>query len=261
MSHLATCDLTDHDHDDPAGHDGGRAGHARAHDGPDHTGRSPASDARTEPADDEHHGHGHSHGLVDPSITRSRRGLRAVGISLAVLAATAAAQVVVFAATGSLALLADVIHNAGDALTAIPLAVAFVLRSRVAERRAGYVVVAAILLSALVAGGEAVHRLIDPRDVEHLAALAGAGLVGFVGNEIAARVRLRAGRRLDSAALVADGQHARADGYVSLSVIGSAAAVAVGVPVADPLIGLAMSAVILRITWRSWATVRAARRD
>jgi cation diffusion facilitator family transporter len=139
--------------------------------------------------------------------------------------------------------------------------VAFVLRSRVAERRAGYVVVAAILLSALVAGGEAVHRLIDPRDVEHLAALAGAGLVGFVGNEIAARVRLRAGRRLDSAALVADGQHARADGYVSLSVIGSAAAVAVGVPVADPLIGLAMSAVILRITWRSWATVRAARRD
>ncbi len=264
MSHLTTCDPTDHDHDHD--HDGvGPHGHGRhdldhSDDGQGRPGRA-HDHAAHDHAADEHHGHGHSHGLVDPSITRSRRGLRAVGISLAVLAATAAAQVVVFALSGSLALLADVIHNAGDALTAVPLAVAFVLCSRVAERRAGYFVVGAILLSALVAGAEAVHRLIDPREVEHLAALAGAGVIGFVGNEIAARVRLRAGRRLGSAALVADGQHARADGYVSLSVIASAGALALGLPIVDPLIGLAMSVVILRITWRSWATVRAARQD
>lgn len=206
-------------------------------------------------------GHGHSHGLVDHSITRSRDGLRAVGISLGVLLVTAVAQVAIFALTGSLALLADVIHNAGDALTAIPLAIAFLLRSRVAERRAGYVVVVVILISALVAAGESIDRLLHPRDLSHLWALAGAGAIGFLGNEIAARVRTRAGRRLASAALIADGQHARADGYVSLSVIASAAVVALGVPIVDPLIGLAMSAVILRITWQSWVTVRAVQPD
>jgi divalent metal cation (Fe/Co/Zn/Cd) transporter len=139
------------------------------------------------------------------------------------------------------------------------LAIAFLLRSRVAEKRAGYFVVAAIFISAMVAAGEAVTRLVNPQDLTHLWALAGAGAIGFVGNEIAAQIRTRAGRRLQSAALVADGQHARADGYVSLSVIASAAVVAIGLPIVDPLIGLAMTAVILRITWVSWSTVRNAK--
>jgi len=203
-----------------------------------------------------HHGHGHSHGLVDPSIKRSREGLRAVGWSLLVLGLTAVAQTIVFVVSGSVALLADLIHNFGDAATAVPLAIAFALRSPRAERWAGRAVVLAIFASACVAGYEAVLRLIDPREPEHLAALAAAGVVGFVGNWIAAIVRSRAGRRLDSPALVADGDHARADAYVSLAVVASAAVVALGLDIADPLIGLAITVVIMRITWHSWQTVR-----
>lgn len=202
------------------------------------------------------HGHGHSHGLVHDSIKRSREGLRAVGLALLILGLTAVAQAVVFAVSGSVALLADLIHNTGDAATAIPLAIAFALRSARAERVAGLAVVAAIFVSACVAGYEAVARLVDPRDVEHVGALAAAGVVGFAGNWIAAQIRTRAGHRLDSAALVADGAHARADAYVSLAVVGSAAAVALGLRVADPLIGLAITVVILRITRDSWRTVR-----
>ena len=200
--------------------------------------------------------HGHSHGLVDRSITRSREGLRAVGLALLVLGLTALAQTLVFAASGSVALLADLIHNFGDAATAIPLAIAFTLRSAPAERLAGLAVVLAIFASACVAGYEAVARLIEPRDVEHVGALAAAGALGFAGNWVAASIRTRAGRRLDSAALVADGAHARADAYVSLAVAASAAAVAIGFDVVDPLIGLAITVVILRITWASWQTVR-----
>ncbi len=203
----------------------------------------------------DHGGHGHSHGLVDPSATRSRAGLRAVALSLAILAATALAQVAIYVATGSVALLADLIHNAGDALTAVPLGLAFLLRSPVAERRAGLFVVAAILVSALVAGVEAVLRILDPQDISHLGALAAAGVVGFAGNELAAQVRLRAGHRLDSPALVADGYHARTDGLVSLAVVASALVVWIGVPIADPLIGLAISAVILSIARQSWRTI------
>jgi cation diffusion facilitator family transporter len=173
-----------------------------------------------------------------------------------VLAATAAAQAVIFAASGSVALLADLIHNFGDAATAIPLGIAFALRSARAERVAGLGVVIAIFVSACVAGYEAVVRIIDPRDVEHLGALAAAGALGFAGNWIAAIVRSRAGRRLDSAALIADGAHARADAYVSLAVVASAAAVYAGLDIADPLIGLAITVVILRITRESWHTVR-----
>jgi len=202
------------------------------------------------------HAHGHSHGLVDHSIRRSRAGLRAVALALGVLALTAALQAVVFAASGSVALLADLIHNAGDAATAIPLGIAFALRSARAERWAGLAVVLAIFVSACVAGYEAVHRLIEPAEVERLGALAAAGAIGFAGNWLAARIRTRAGRRLDSAALVADGAHARADAYVSLAVVATAAAVAAGVEIADPLIGLAITVVILRITWQSWRTVR-----
>jgi cation diffusion facilitator family transporter len=202
------------------------------------------------------HAHGHSHGLVDRSITRSRAGVRAVAISLAVLLATAVAQAVVFVATGSVALLADLIHNFGDALTAIPLSIAFLLRSFVAERRAGYFVVAAILISACVAAVEAVTRLIHPQALDHLGVLAAAGVLGFAGNEIAAQVRLRAGRRLTSPALIADGYHARTDGFVSLAVVASAAVVALGFELGDPIIGLIITLVILRITWQSWQTVR-----
>ncbi len=200
--------------------------------------------------------HGHSHGLVHDSIKRSREGIRAVSLSLAVLGLAAIAQTVVFIASGSIALLADLIHNYGDALTALPLAIAFAVRSQVAERRAGLAVVAAIFISACVAGVEAVRRLIHPSAPSHLAILALAGAIGYAGNFIAARIRLGAGRRLDSAALIADGQHARADAYVSLAVIASAIVVTLGAPSGDPLIGLGITLVILRITWRSWQTVR-----
>jgi cation diffusion facilitator family transporter len=201
-------------------------------------------------------GQSHSHGLVHPSIKRSREGVRAVLIALAVLASAAAVQAVVLVASGSIALLADLIHNIGDALTAVPLAIAFLLRSERAEQLAGLAVVAAIFVSAVVAGVEAVNRLVSPHTPSHLPALALAGVVGVAGNALAAIVRSRAGRRLDSPALIADGAHARADAYVSLGVVASAAVVAVGAPVGDPLIGLAITLVILRITWQSWRTVR-----
>jgi cation diffusion facilitator family transporter len=204
----------------------------------------------------QHGTHGHSHGLVDASIRRSRAGIRAVLLALLVLGLTAAAQAIVFVASGSIALLADLIHNIGDAATAIPLGIAFLLRSERAERWAGLAVVAAIFASACVAGYEAIDRLLNPQDVHQLGALAAAGALGFAGNWIAALIRTRAGRRLDSPVLIADGAHARADAYVSLAVIASAVVVAIGVPVADPLIGLAITVVILRITWDSWRTVR-----
>jgi cation diffusion facilitator family transporter len=202
------------------------------------------------------HGHGHTHGLVDRSILRSRAGVRAVAISLGVLAATALAQTVVFVASGSVALLADLIHNAGDALTALPLGAAFLLRSARAETRAGYFVVLAIFVSACIALYETIDRLVHPQELTHLWILAAAGAIGFAGNEIAGQVRLRAGRRLGSSPLIADGKHARIDGFVSLGVVLSAALVGLGLERADPLVGLAITLVILRITWDSWRTIR-----
>jgi cation diffusion facilitator family transporter len=203
-----------------------------------------------------HEDHGHSHGLIHESIKRSRAGIHAVSLSLAVLGLAAMAQTAVFLASGSIALLADLIHNFGDALTAVPLGIAFALRSQLAERRAGLAVVAAIFASACVAGIEAVQRLLHPAAPTHLVALALAGAIGYAGNFLAARIRLNAGRRLDSAALIADGHHARADAYVSLAVIASAIVVALGAPIADPIIGLGITLVILRITWQSWETIR-----
>jgi cation diffusion facilitator family transporter len=194
--------------------------------------------------------------LVDESIKRSRDGIRAVSLSLAVLGVAAVAQTAVFVASGSIALLADLIHNFGDAFTAFPLGVAFALRSAAAERRAGLFVVATIFLSACVAGVEAVMRIVHQSAPTHLPILALAGAIGYGGNFLAARIRTDAGKRLDSAALIADGEHARADAYVSLAVIGSAVVVALGLAIADPLIGLLICVVILRITWRSWVTVR-----
>jgi Co/Zn/Cd efflux system component len=202
------------------------------------------------------HAHGHSHGLIDESIKRSREGVRAVVLALTILGVTAAVQAVVFAFSGSLALLADLIHNGGDALTAVPLGIAFALRSLRAERLAGLAVVATIFISACVAGYESIMRLIHPSTPGHLLVLALAGVVGFAGNWLAALVRSRAGHRLDSPALIADGDHARVDAYVSLAVIASALAIAAGTPILDPIIGLGMTVVILRITRESWRTVR-----
>ncbi len=203
-----------------------------------------------------HDGHGHSHGLVDPSITRSREGVKAVSASLAVLLVAALVQTAIYILSGSVALLADLIHNFGDASTAIPLGVAFVRRSARGEWVAGLFVVATIFVSACVALWQSIDRLIHPEHLSHLWALAAAGMVGFAGNELAAQLRLRAGRRLDSPALIADGNHARVDGFVSLGVIASAAVVGLGVPRADPIIGLVITLVILKITWDSWRTVR-----
>jgi len=177
-------------------------------------------------------------------------------VSLGVLGATAAIQAAIYVATGSVALLADLIHNFGDALTAVPLGIAFLLRSTKAERYAGLAVVLAIFISACVAGVFAIEKIISPQAPTHLLALGIAGAVGFLGNEVAAQVRLRAGRRLNSAALVADGYHARTDGFVSLGVMLSAALVALGLPLADPIIAIVITGVILRITWQSWLTVR-----
>lgn len=230
--------------------------HEHHHHGPHRHTRLPFQSV--EQTEHEHeHEHGHTHGRVDRSIVRSHAGVKAVSISLAILGVTAALQAVVFVMSGSVALLADLIHNGGDALTAIPLAIAFLARSERGERWAGYAVVFAIFVSASVAAVESVLRLIHPQHLDYLGALAAAGVIGFVGNELAARVRLRAGERLDSPALVADGHHARVDGFVSLGVVASAGVVAVGVKVADPLIGLAITALILRITWQAWKTVHA----
>ena len=211
--------------------------------------------------DHDHGGHGHSHGLVDRSIIRSREGLKAVSISLAVLAIAAGIQVAIFTLSGSVALLADLIHNFGDALTAVPLGIAFFLRSILGEKFAGLAVVLAIFVSACVALYETVLRFIHPQHLTHLWVLAMAGVVGFVGNEIAAQVRLHAGKRLASAAMTADGNHARIDGFVSLGVVASAIVVALGAQIADPIIGLAITLVILKITWDSWNTVRKATID
>jgi len=213
--------------------------------------------ARVEhPQDDEHaHEHGHSHGLVDRSIIRSRAGLKAVSIGLGILGLAASAQIAVFALSGSVALLADLIHNFGDALTAVPLGIAFFLRSYRGEKIAGLAVVFAIFVSACVAFYETILRFIHPQHLTHLWALAAAGLIGFAGNEIAAQVRLAAGKRLSSPALVADGNHARIDGFVSLGVVASAVLLAAGAPVADPIIGLLITLVIVKITWDSWRTV------
>ncbi|HET8893990.1 MAG TPA: cation diffusion facilitator family transporter [Gaiellaceae bacterium] len=203
------------------------------------------------------HDHGHSHGLVDPSIVRSRAGVRAVSASLSILGVAAGIQLAIFVLSNSVALLADLIHNFGDALTAVPLGIAFLLRSARGERLAGLAVVLAIFVSACVALYETIARLVHPQHLSHLWVLAAAGAIGFVGNELAAQVRLRAGERLASPALVADGKHARIDGFVSLGVVLSAVVVSLGFRVGDPIVGLAITLVILKITWDSWWIVRA----
>ncbi|MBR8640387.1 cation transporter [Streptomyces tuirus] len=219
------------------------------------------------------HRHGHRHGLrhrmshlltphshesadkVDSALESSARGMRALWVSLAVLGVTALAQAVVVVASGSVALLGDTVHNAADALTAVPLGIAFVLGRRAATRRftygygraedlAGLAIVLTIAASAAFAGWTAVDRLLEPRPVEHVPAVAVAALVGFAGNEWVARYRIRVGRAIGSAALVADGLHARTDGYTSLAVLLGAGGSALGLQLADPIVGLAITAAI-----------------
>ena len=203
----------------------------------------------------------HSHDAadrVDAAMESSKQGIRALWISLLVLGATAAAQALVVAWSGSVALLGDTLHNLADALTGVPLGVAFLLGRRAANRRytygygraedlAGVAIVLTIAGSAAFAGWQAVQRLLDPRDVDHLGYVAAAGLVGFVGNELVARYRIVVGRRIGSAALVADGLHARTDGYTSLAVLLGAGGAALGWQWADPVVGLAITVAILLV--------------
>ncbi|MEV8553499.1 cation diffusion facilitator family transporter [Streptomyces glaucescens] len=200
----------------------------------------------------------HSHDTadkVDSALESSARGMRALWVSLAALGATALAQAVVVAVSGSVALLGDTVHNAADALTAVPLGIAFVLGRRAANRRftygygraedlAGIVIVLTIAASAAFAGWTAVERLLDPRPVTHVPAVATAALAGFVGNEWVARYRIRVGRQIGSAALVADGLHARTDGFTSLAVLLGAGGSALGWHAADPVVGLAITVAI-----------------
>jgi cation diffusion facilitator family transporter len=205
----------------------------------------------------------HSHDAadsVDDALEASAIGIRAVKISLVVLGLTAVLQVVIVGVSGSVALAADTIHNFSDALTAVPLWIAFALGRRAATRRytygfgraedlAGLFVVVMIALSALIAGYEAVRRLIDPVPIQHLGWVAAAGLIGFVGNETVALYRIRVGRQIGSAALVADGLHARTDGFTSLAVLFGVGGVALGFPLADPIVGLLITVAILAVLW------------
>src|SRR5215203_4609185 len=211
---------------------------------------------------DHHGGHGHTHWAVDPSIATSQRGVWAVKWSFVALFVTALLQLGVVLLSGSVALLSDTIHNFGDALTAVPLWVAFALTRLGTSRRftfgygraedlAGVLVVLIILFSAMVAVYQSVERIIHPQPVGLLWAVAAAALVGFLGNEGVAIFRIRVGRQIGSAALVADGYHARTDGWTSLAVLVGAVGVWLGYPLADPLVGLLIAAAILVIVWQS----------
>lgn len=185
----------------------------------------------------------HSHSTPDLDA-RTRSGLRAVSLSLGILVATAVVQSIVFLSSGSVALLADLIHNVGDALTALPVGIAFLLRSARAEKYAGWAVVVAIAVSMFVAGVTAVDKLVNRETPDHLLVLALAGIVGVVGNGIAAGVRTRAGRKLRSAALIADGHHAKVDALVSGGVVLASLLVGIGIPLADPIVALLITAMI-----------------
>lgn len=210
--------------------------------------------------------HGHTHGVIDPTIASTDRGIFAVKWSFAIMIVTALLQLAVVFGSGSIALLADTIHNFGDATTAIPLWVAFVLARRPASKRftyglgrvediAGVIIVLIILFSAIVAGYEAINRLIHPQPIGQLWWVAVAGVIGFAGNEAVAVFRIRIGRKINSAALIADGYHARTDGLTSLAVVLGAIGVALGFPLADPIIGLLITVAILGIVWQSAAAV------
>ncbi|GAB3750301.1 cation diffusion facilitator family transporter [Microlunatus parietis] len=200
----------------------------------------------------------HSHDAVDSiddAMEAHAQGIRALKISLVVMLATTVVQAVIVAFSGSVALLADTIHNLSDALTAVPLWIAFVLSRRVATRKytygfnraedlAGLFIVLMIALSSIVAAYEAIDRIVNPRPVENIGWVIAAGIVGFLGNEAVAVYRIRVGRKIGSAALVADGVHARTDGFTSLAVVAGGVGVLLGFPLADPIVGLLISAMI-----------------
>jgi cation diffusion facilitator family transporter len=244
----------DHDHGPDHDHDHGHD-HGHPH---DHRDQSRWSRLRHAVGP---HSHAHDR-AVDPVLESSAEGLRVLWISLAALAVTACGQFAVVALSGSVALLGDALHNTADALTAVPLGVAFLLGRRRPNRRytygygraedlAGVVIVAVILLSSALAAIAAVRRLLDPQPVTHLLAVAIAAGLGFAGNELVARYRIRTGRRIGSAALVADGLHARTDGFTSLAVLAGAGGVAIGWRWADPVVGLLITAAILSVGWQA----------
>jgi cation diffusion facilitator family transporter len=206
--------------------------------------------------------HGHTHGAVDPRLTTTERGIWALKWSFIGLLATAVFQLVIVYFSGSVALLADSIHNFGDMATAVPLWIAFTVARRKPSYRftyglgrvedvAGVIIVLIILFSAIAASYQSIHRLLSPQPIEHLWVVALAAIVGFAGNEIAAIFRIRVGKEINSAALIADGYHARADGLVSLGVLVSVVGVWLGYALADPIVGLIMTVAILRIVWES----------
>lgn len=216
---------------------------------------------------DHHHehaeaGHGHTHGSVDPSLLTTERGMWAIKWSLLGLLATAILQVVVVILSGSVALLADTIHNFGDGLTAVPLWIAFTLARRRPNKQftygygrvedlAGVTIVLMILLSAAIAGYESINRFFHPQEVRNLWMVVAASIVGFIGNEAVAIFRIKVGREINSAALIADGYHARVDGLTSLAVLFGAIGIWLGFPLADPLVGLLITVAILKIVWDS----------
>ena len=206
--------------------------------------------------------HAHTHGLIDSAIATSQRGIWAIKWSFIGLFVTGSFQIVIVWLSGSVALLADTIHNFGDAATAIPLWVAFMLARLKPSKRfpyglgrvedlAGVVIVVIILFSAIVAGYEAIDRLIHPKKVEYLWAIIAASIIGFLGNEAVAIFRIKVGKEIGSAALIADGYHARVDGWTSLAVLFSALGVWLGYPLADPIVGLLITVAILWIVWES----------
>jgi cation diffusion facilitator family transporter len=206
--------------------------------------------------------HGHSHDSIDPSIISTKKGIWAVKWSFIILMLTFLIQVVIVIFTGSVALLADTIHNLGDAVTAIPLGIAFLFALKKPSKRftygfgrvedlAGVNIVLIILFSAIVAGYEAVDRIIHPFPIQNIWAVIVASIIGFVGNEGVALFRIKVGKEIGSAALVADGYHARIDGFTSLAVLIGAIGVILGFPLADPIIGLLITLTILKIVWDS----------
>jgi cation diffusion facilitator family transporter len=217
-------------------------------------------------AHEEVHDHDHTHGVIDPSIYTSARGIWAIKWSFIGLMVTALFQVAIVVLSGSVALFADTIHNLGDAFTAIPLWIAFrVVRLKPTKRfsygygrvedLAGLVIVLVILISAVLAMTESINRFSNPQPLRYLWAVAAASLIGFMGNEIVAVFRIRVGKEIHSAALIADGYHARIDGFTSLGVLAGVIGVWLGFPLADPIAGLLISVVILRIVWQAAAQV------
>ena len=233
-------------------------GHDHDHEGHDHSGHGHDGHG--------HDHHGHSHGVVDPSIATSERGLWVTKVSGIVMLAVALLELGVYAASRSAALLADMIHNFGDAATVIPLWIAFALARRApragfsfgygrAEDLAGVAVVIALFVNALLAGYESLERLFHPEPVTHLWAVAATAIIGFIGNEGVAILRIKIVREITSAALVADGHPARVDGWTSLAVLAGAVAIYLGFPLADPIIGLLITVTIFAVVWSAAKTI------